>query len=581
MVVILGVNPMTDASACLVIDGVLVNYVERERFEPRWKHSRKYDLEKDRVILLDPIEAIKWCLEDTGITMDKVDYIVLSWKAEKESMKRLYDLVPYEKEPDRIEWEKRCLEKHSPEALMADLKQKLEEAELTPVPDMVCVPHHLAHAATAYASGWEKCAILTVDGHGDTTAIAGWIKDGGEIKQVFWHPFWNSLGWFYSAVTEFLGLKMKCDETKVMNLSNYAEVSPILKKKMDKVVKVKKGDVEVDASYLLYGPHKISENPRYSDKFIHLFGEPFERLEKHFKTIGDVKESRAAQIAAAAQAKLEEAMLALCYKLLYKLPIEENIPSKLVLAGGIALNCKANSRILREKLFSDVFVLPAAHDGGTAVGAALYWYWHETNKDPTFELEHAYYGPEYSNKEIEEFLESQEVDFYEVEPVAKAVELLLDNQIVAWFQGRREMGPRALMNTSILADPRDKRNFYRINVYHKKSVLWRDRSPSVTYAFAREHFDEHFSKLDPFMLGLRKVDDSIPAVTSVRGETRPQIIDHPILTLLEEEIGFGCVLNTSFNQAGKAMVNSPQMALEDAKAMKLQHLIIGDFYINL
>jgi len=143
-----------------VKDGKLVNYVERERFSPRWKHARKYDPATDRVKLLDPIPAIEWCLKDAGIKIDQVDFIVLSWQAKKEDMKRLYNLVPYEKEPDRIEWEKRCLEQHAPEALMAKLKQQLEEAGLTPMPTIACVPHHLAHAATAYTSGWKKFEIL-------------------------------------------------------------------------------------------------------------------------------------------------------------------------------------------------------------------------------------------------------------------------------------------------------------------------------------------------------------------------------------------------------------------------------------
>jgi len=575
-VIILGVNPMADASACLVKNGQLINYIERERFEPRWKHARKYIKSKDRVETLSVIECIKWCLQDARITIDKVDTIVISWYADPVKMASLYRVVPYVKE-DREEWEKRCLEEHAPNTMKKNLVEELENAELTPVPEISFLGHHLSHASTAFASGWDKCAILTVDGHGDSTAIAGWMKDGPEIKPLFHKPFWNSLGWFYSGVTEFLGLKMKNDETKVMNLSNYARLSPTYYNKMKKIVQITDDDVNVDSSYLLYGTHKISKNPRFSDKFISLFGEPYHNLEKSYRTISDVRESIPAKIAHAAQRILEDALLVLCDKL-YKMTGCD----KLVISGGVALNCKANARILRESRFKDVFVIPPAHDGGTAIGAALYRVSHYGNKDPTFELEHAFYGPEYSRADIEHVLERYEMNFYETDPVSKAVELLMDNEILAWFQGRREMGPRALMNTSILADPRDLRNFYRVNKYDKKSVLWRDRSPSVTRSFASQHFDQYDSKLDKFMLGLRSViGGKIPAVTSFRRETRPQIIDHPILTLLEEEIRCGAVMNTSFNQPGKSIVNDPKQAIEDAKAMGLRHLIIGDFYVDL
>ncbi len=573
--IVIGVNPMDDASACLVKDGRLVNYVERERFPPRWKHSRKYDPLEDRVKRLSPVPAIKWCLEDAGIKIYEVDFIVISWLAKKDVMKRLYEAVPYEKEPSRIRWEKRCLEEHAPEALMARLKIDLEEAGLVPVPPMVCIPHHLAHAATAYTSGWKTCAILTVDGHGDTTAIAGWIKREDEIKRIYWKPFWCSLGWFYAAVTEFLGMRMKNDETKVMNLANYANPSPSLERKMLKIVQIKEDDVEVDASYLLYGPHRDSTNPRYSDKWLKLFGEPYKDFQRKFRTREDVKGTRAATFAATAQKVLEEALLTLVNLLYKKTGVDH-----LVMAGGVALNCRANSTILKRTPFKDIFVCPPAHDGGTAIGAALYWYSHETGKDPTFCLKHAFYGPCYSNKEIERTLEEAELDFVKVDPVAKAVELLHENEIVAWFQGRCEMGPRALMNRSLLFDPTDKRNFLLISQY-KSSVLWRDRSPSVTRSFAEEHFDPYFSRLDHFMLGLREVKENvIPAVTSIRGECRPQITDHPILKLLEEEGSLGAVGNTSLNRAGAPIVNSPKQCLEDCRKMGVKHLIIGDFYVR-
>lgn len=418
--------------------------------------------------------------------------------------------------------------------------------------------------------------MLTCDGHGDTTSTAGWWKNGLELKRLFSAPLWNSLGWFYSAMVEFVGMRMRHDETKLMNLANYGKSSPVLRKKMDKLVSTKGDFYESDPSYFLYGSHQVSKNPRYSDKLINLLGKDYSNAQANFRTIEDAKNSGIANIAEAVQLKLEEALLKLANKLW------EMTGSKyLAMSGGIALNCRANARILRDSPFENVFCVPPSHDGSTAIGAAFTQYIKETGKDPTFTLQHAFYGPEYSNKEIEEFLESQELEFYEVEPVAKAVELLKDNEIVGWFQGRRECGPRALMNSSILFDCRDRRNFYRVN-RRKKSVEWRERSPSLTPRFAEEHFDKYNSKLDPFMLSLRKVNkDVMPAVTSIRGETRPQVVEYPLLELMEEEEGYGALGNTSFNQSGKAIVNSPYHVIEDAKAMKLEHVIIGDFYVSL
>ncbi|MEW6189876.1 MAG: carbamoyltransferase C-terminal domain-containing protein, partial [Actinomycetota bacterium] len=380
----------------------------------------------------------------------------------------------------------------------------------------------------------------------------------------------HSLGSLYTVVTAYLGFKPNSDEGKVMGLAPYG--GPTYLQNFREIVQLNEcGEFKIDLSYFTY---HILGGYGVSPKFLKLFGSAREpESEIH---------ERHEDIAWALQKVTEEAALHLANHL-YSITGEKN----LCVAGGVGLNSVMNAAFLRESPFEHIFIQPAANDAGTSLGCALY-IWHMLlGRERNYIMEHAYYGPEFSNDEIKRTLENHGVPHSYIEnPARIGAELVARGKIVGWFQGRMEAGPRALGNRSILADPRDPNMKDILNKKVKHRESFRPFAPSVLEECAREYFDDYYPS--PFMLLVLPIKESkkgmIPAVCHVDGTGRLQTVtgeENPVYWELINEFkkitGIPLVLNTSFNVRGQPIVMSPADALECFLSTQLDCLIMGNY----
>jgi len=559
---VLGLYSLGDSAAATIIDGKVHKIAEEERWTRR-KHSRYWD-EKRKIVVNDfPKNAVRYVL---GIKYEP-DIIVFPWDAPKfddGTMLSIFNSCPFEKGDQMLRWEANVLKQQSTFNLRKKISKYFTGAEVK------FVSHHLAHAASAYYfSGFERCAVITADAHGDQFSTVIWhaTPEGIEMKESY--VFYNSLGWIYSAFTCWLGFKYKEGEGKVLGLAAYGR--PVYDVPLHWNPKDQR--YFADPTYSLYGEH--SSHERFTDDFVKAYGPaPLDPLEL-----------KARNVAASIQTRLEFVGNKLASK-----AMQFTGESHIAAAGGIFLNVGLNEAIAN--ICKNLFVFPQAHDAGTAIGAALI-------EHPTFErLRHVFYGPEYDSRRIKNVIERFDKYIAEsyrtVQPNSLAADLIADGFIVGWFQGRMEIGPRALGGRSLLADPTRKEIWIVMNS-KKGREWWRPLAPTMTEDFAQSNLIGVRCRCDEFMLSLKKVVSKIiPAVTHVDGTTRPQIITddgrkscselkrfYDVLRSVEEKIGIPCVVNTSFNVAGKPIVMSPSHALEDAIAMGIHHVILGNWYVRL
>lgn len=556
---ILGLNYyFHDSTACLVIDGKIAVAIEEERLT-REKHTRAF-----------PEKAIDRCLSVAGLNPKDIDAVAVSIRPSKDwTRKVFYGLT------------------HIPSAprfVGADLGRGLGRQFVfwnwyrntwpKNGPKVYSVPHHVAHAAgTFLVSPYEDAAIMSIDGSGEwATSFVG--QGNGNHVTCFSESFSpNSLGSFYEAATEFCGFRTNYDEGKTMGLAPFGDPE-VFGKTVDRIVTVDaKGVIRMDMSYF---EHRFWRNQRCSPKFIAAFGSP--RKGKEFET-------NHKNVAAAFQKVLEERALNLCSVL------RKRTKSRyLIIAGGVALNSVMNGRILREAGFDDIYVMPAAGDNGTAIGAAFHVYNTVLNQPRVFVHDNPFLGTSYSDEHIGKVISECKLSAKRHDNISSvAARMLADGMILGWFQGRMEIGPRALGNRSILANPTLPYMKDKINAEVKHREAFRPFAPSVTVEAKDRYFD--IIGESPVMLKVCPVKpqmrDLLPAITHVDGSARLHSVSKPINPpfhdLLEKFgalTGTPVLLNTSFNIQGEPIIESPEDAIRCFFSTGLDALVVGSFLIT-
>ena len=579
-----------DSAAALIKDGKLVAAAEEERFS-RIKHDSDF-----------PSKAIRFCLEHAGISEKDLDYAVFYEKP----FHKFERILMSSMQMFPRSW------KVFREAMMAWLGEKLWVKSI--IKDKVGIKadrilfgeHHLSHAASAfYPSPFDEAAFLTVDGVGEWATTTMGIGRNTEIKIQKEIKFPHSLGLLYSAFTAFLGFRVNNGEYKVMGMAPYGK--PIyLDKIYNNLVKLAEdGSFRINMDYFSY---HYSDEKTFNSKFVDLFGKPRERESSFFTSgtrypsyFGDKpanfqelcrENEHYADIAASIQKVTEEILL----KLITSLHKETGL-KKLCLAGGVALNSVANGRIMRETPFEEIFIQPAAGDGGGALGAALHVYHSLIGKPRNFVLEHAFWGKAYSEKEIKTFLDDNNISYkyYQEEKdlLTRITDDLVNGRVVGLFQGRFEWGPRALGNRSILADPRSEKMKDTVNIKIKFREPFRPFAPVIMEEETDEYFEggeiarQFPARYMLFVLPFKENKaDTISAVNhmgtgrlqTIREEWNPRY--YRIIKSFKEATGIPILLNTSFNLRGEPIVNTPANAYNTFSNSGIDVLVMENFMIR-
>jgi len=549
-----------DAAACLIKDGQLVAAAAEERFT-RKKHDNNF-----------PSNAIAYCLKEASIEEKDIDAVGFYEKP----------LLKFERivEVAANTWPKsyKSFISAIPQWLRKKLwiKENIQKELKNFKGEIYFTEHHVAHAASSYlVSPFKEAAIVTLDGVGEwaTTTIGQGTEEKINIREEIHFP--HSLGLLYAIITHYLGFKPNSAEYKVMGLAPYGK--PVYQKEIENLIELKKdGSFKLNMDILT---HDESTSFYDEEKMKKLFGFP--------PRIGGPLSEAHKNLAASIQAVTEKAVLAIC-RHAYELTKSKN----LCLAGGVALNCVANGKILAETPFENIFIEPAAGDDGGALGVAFYIWTNVLKNKRSFELKHSSWGPQFSDKEIEDFLEKKKIPYEkfssEDELVSKTAKLIAEpGTALGWFQGRMEWGPRALGNRSILADPRREENRDLVNLKIKFREDFRPFAPAVLKERASEFFDLDV-KESPFMLLVNQVKDGkkIPAVTHVDGSARPQTVSieenplfYKLIKAFENETGCPVLINTSFNVSGEPIVLNPEHAFNVFRHTNMDALVIGNFLV--
>ncbi|MHC4469484.1 MAG: carbamoyltransferase family protein [Planctomycetota bacterium] len=553
---ILGFNSTHDASAALVRDGEIVCAVEEERFT-RQKHHYGF-----------PDHAIRACLKAGGIEVRDLDHVAFYWNPKK-------GLLPFMLHVARHFPKTLAFFDHQPgiwKKFMA-LKRLFREEYGFDGP-FHFPDHHGNHIASAFwPSPFDEAAALTIDGTGEwSTTVMAHVEAGGRRRVLRTMSYPHSIGKLWETLTQYLGFRPNSGEGKVMGLAPYGRPT-LLEKFRDVVKRGKGGRFKLNLRYLDF---HYGRPRKYSDLFVETFGPPREPESEI--------DSRHEDVAYALQAMTEELILDITRAL-----HELTGSPRLVMAGGVALNSVANGRIQRETPFTDIFVQPSAGDAGAALGAALR-VWHEIlgrGDEGRFRMVNAFHGPEYSEEEMIAALEDHGLTWSRSENAPReAAERIARGEIIGWFQGKMEYGPRALGNRSILADARgpDTKDIVNARVKHREP--FRPFAPAVTAEAAPEYFETGGAEA-PFMLKVFPVREEkrevIPAVTHVDGSARVQTVRpeqnqryYDIIRSFGEITGVPVILNTSFNIRGEPIVCTPADAVACYLGTGLDALILGD-----
>jgi len=571
---ILGINAYHgDSSACIYQDGQLIAATEEERFR-RIKHWAGF-----------PSQAIDFCLKEAGITIQDVDYIAISRDPKANFQKKVYTAIKNKLSIRNILSRVKNLKKA---ASMEDefiTHFNLEKGSLKA--QIINVEHHRSHLASAFfASSFDNAALLSIDGMGDFTSTMTGTGNRNGISVMDTVSYPHSVGIFYTTFTQWLGFPHYGDEYKVMGLAPYGK--PVYTEKLKNVLLFSdNGLFELNLSYFNHpkkGVNMVWEggipaiDSLFSDKLIAEFGpvrQPDEPLnEYHFN------------MAASVQRVTEE----LIFHLLNSLH-QKTGSDAVCIAGGVAQNSVANGKIIQHTPFKKLYIPPAGHDAGTAIGAAL-WVYNQMLKQPrTAPMQHGYFGSRFTNDEIEAILKEKNIHYQKLddnELYNKVSNCLIDGGVVGWFQGRAEFGPRALGHRSILADPRRSDAKEILNSKIKRRESFRPFAPSIL----KSHTADYFEQVDdvPFMEKVFIIKEEkrkdIPAVTHVDGTGRLQTVDQQIepryynlIAAFYEKTGIPILLNTSFNE-NEPIVNSPQEALDCFLRTKMDMLVMENIVLT-
>jgi len=547
---------MHDSSACLVRDGELVFAVAEERLS-RVKHDARF-----------PVRAIDACLRHAGIRADQLDEVCFGWQPPLHVF--LADAKNFLRGKHPISYLNLLNSTRNFVSMWhqgGGMKQFAYHFGPTRARARF-VDHHFAHAISAYAySGFSEAAIVVVDGRGAWEATSLWYGRDGRIEHLQTIPWPNSVGLFYAEFTGYLGFQPNSDEWKVMGLAPYGQPGVDLQR----FIRLNHQAYWVNTALLL---GRNSSGVPGIESVLGPRRMPESEIEPRFK-----------DIAYAVQDECENIMLALVGHVV-RLTGYRNI----CLAGGVALNSKANGKILASGLVDRIFIQPAAGDEGVALGAALAPYLETDKRLPAPRMRHAYLGPEYTDTEIENVLRTYKLHYTRVDdPAHAAAQLLAQGKILGWFQGRMEFGPRALGGRSILADARDPNMNNKVNNAVKFREAWRPFAPSLLAEAAGEYLEKAADS--PFMILTFPVKPEkrsvIPAVTHVDGTARPQTVEekiNPLYWRLIREFGrrtgVSVILNTSFNLRGEPIVCSPTDAIRTFYSSGMDTLVIGRFLVE-
>ena len=555
-----------DSAAALLKDGHVIAAVEEERFS-----RKKFDDDFPKM-------AIEWCLKNAKIIPNELHSVAFYDKPILKFDRLLDNYIAVAPRGlfsflDTIpKWiHKRLWIKN-------EIKKSLKGFD----GEIIFPEHHMSHAAHAfYTSPFEDAAILTIDGVGEWSTLSLGFAKNNSIKITHDVRWPHSLGLFYSAFTYFLGFKVNEGEYKLMGLSSYG-TPKYYDLILEKLIDVKDdGSIHLNMDYFAFTYDKVMTNKKFSE----LFGiNPRTKNEKveqiHF------------DIGASAQKVLEYILLKIV-KFLY----ENTQVKNLCVAGGVALNGVANNRLLKESQFENIHIPPSPGDAGSAVGCAQYLYFvHNCNKrnietnNAKRVQENIYVGPDYSQDEINHFLNSNNITYESFEKkllLEKTVKLIADGKIVGWYQGKMEWGPRALGNRSILADPRDAKMKDILNEKIKHRESFRPFAPSILEEYESDYFD--IKMPSPYMLFVCDVKqpEKIPAVTHVDGTARLQTVSkesNPLYYELINEFytltGVPVLINTSMNVMGEPIVNTPEQAYNILVKTDMDILVMGNNIIS-
>lgn len=579
-----------DSAACLVRDGAIVAAAQEERFTRR-KHDHRF-----------PTHAIDFCLRHAGITAAELDHVVFYDKPLQKFERLIETYMDYAPGGWRSFLMAMPLWLREKLWTREQIARELEGYKAA----VLFTEHHEAHAASAfYPSPFESAAVLTIDGVGEWATCSYGYGKGNELHLTHELRFPHSLGLLYSAFTYYLGFKVNSGEYKVMGLAPYGEPRYV-KLILDEIIELRDdGSLRLNMKYFNFAHGLTMTN----DRFANLFGAPPRAAESELT-------QREMNLARSVQEVTELAMLKMARHVR-----KETGERNLCLAGGVALNCVGNGRILREKIFDRIWIQPAAGDAGGALGAALS-VWHNfaggARDVAAMCGEHAdgmrgsYLGDSFDNAAVQRFLETSGARFRQLETAELSehvARLLASEKVVGWFQGRMEFGPRALGNRSILGDPRSPRMQSQMNLKIKYRESFRPFAPSVLRERVREYFDLDCDS--PYMLlvapvcadlhtpmtseqeqlfGVEKLNvprSSIPAVTHVDYSARIQTVSrtdneryYDLLFAFERLTGCAVLVNTSFNVRGEPIVHTPEDAFNCFMRTEMDALVIGDFVLD-
>jgi len=430
------------------------------------------------------------------------------------------------------------------------------------------VDHHFAHAISAYAySGFEDATVVVMDGRGAWEATSIWRGQDGRLGHVLTIPFPDSVGYFYSEFTEFLGFHRNSDEWKVMGLAPYGRPGVDLTAFIDLQA----------MPYRVHAKQLVANGAGPFARMAALLGPP--------RATESEIEDRHKNIAYAVQEACEAAMMNVV-----RMAIAKTQCRNVCLAGGVALNSKANGKIVASGLVEKFFVQPAAADDGVALGAALAPCLDDNGKLPHQPMRHGYWGPSFEDEAILSALRTYKLRHTRLpDPASTAAEMLSQGKILGWFQGRMEFGPRALGSRSILADPRDPEMNTKVNNAVKFREWWRPFAPSLKKEAAGDYLESATDS--PFMILTAQVRPEkrsvIPSVTHVDGSARPQTVEKEINPLywrlldeFEKRTGVPVIMNTSFNLRGEAIVHTPTDTIRTFFSSGMDALVIGSFLVE-
>ena len=590
---ILGISAFYhDSAACLLSEGKIVAAAQEERFT-RKKHDSGF-----------PHYAIKYCLKEAGINASQIDNVVFYEKpfVKFERLLETYLAFAPKGFASFVKamplWIKdKLFQKYS---LIKELKSTLDK-NINWQERLLFSEHHLSHAASAfYPSPFESAAVLTLDGVGEWTTTSLAIGQGSDLKVLKEIHFPHSLGLLYSAFTYYTGFKVNSGEYKVMGLAPYGEpkYADLIFEKLINVAD--DGSFQLDMSYFSYATGLTMTN----NKFNTLFGGPPRASETKIT-------QREMDLAASVQKVTEDILIKIAKGI-----VKETGKKNLCLAGGVALNCVANGVLLREKIFENIWIQPAAGDAGGALGASLStWYLHYKNErfisSERDSMKGSFLGPEYSDSEIKAELETCGAVYKKLtkdELIAEVAGALVDKKAIGWMQGRMEFGPRALGGRSIIADPRSPLMQKQLNLKVKYRESFRPFAPSVLYEDVNEWFEHEIAspymlivakvkkdkcrtmtKEESYLFGIDKLNiarSSVPAITHVDYSARIQTVHadtnssyHALISKFKEKTGCPLVVNTSFNVRGEPIVCSPKDAFKCFMGTELDLLAIGNFLL--